>query len=360
MSDAPAFFRAIEADPADDTPRLVYADWLDEHARTDADRARAEFVRVQCELARDPDSPRRAELAARERELLSFAPAWAGSWRTALVEPTYRRGFLDPVAVAGDAFANCASLLADLTPLHHLRLVRVRGQMTPVVACPQLASVRRLSLCHAWVRNVEITAFAASPHLGSLRSLDVSHNQVGITGATDLAVARMPELRELDVERNPLKDRGLLAVAQADWPKLESLDASECGLTDAGVIALAESPLIPRLVWLRLSRNAGVTTAAWARLAQAPLARLERLELNSVVPDDAIDDAAEALAANPALANLRVLHLGAVTITDRGARAILDSPHLIRLADVRLWSGGYGITTWSRLIERFGERFSPR
>ena len=58
MTDAPAFFRAIEANPDDDTPRLVYADWLDENAASDADRARAEFVRVQCELARDPEPAR--------------------------------------------------------------------------------------------------------------------------------------------------------------------------------------------------------------------------------------------------------------------------------------------------------------
>lgn len=35
--------------PADDTPRLVYADWLDDHGQTD----RAEFVRVQCEITRE-------------------------------------------------------------------------------------------------------------------------------------------------------------------------------------------------------------------------------------------------------------------------------------------------------------------
>ena len=43
-----AFLAAICANPADDTPRLVYADWLDEHGQPE----RAEFVRVQCELAR--------------------------------------------------------------------------------------------------------------------------------------------------------------------------------------------------------------------------------------------------------------------------------------------------------------------
>jgi uncharacterized protein (TIGR02996 family) len=43
-----AFLRAIASSPDDDTPRLVFADWLDEHAAADADRARAEFLRLSC------------------------------------------------------------------------------------------------------------------------------------------------------------------------------------------------------------------------------------------------------------------------------------------------------------------------
>lgn len=42
------FLRAIIADPDNDVPRLIYADWLEEHGET----ARADFVRVQCELAK--------------------------------------------------------------------------------------------------------------------------------------------------------------------------------------------------------------------------------------------------------------------------------------------------------------------
>jgi uncharacterized protein (TIGR02996 family) len=43
-----ALLRAICAEPDDDTPRLVCADWLEEHG--DADRAA--FIRIQVELAR--------------------------------------------------------------------------------------------------------------------------------------------------------------------------------------------------------------------------------------------------------------------------------------------------------------------
>src|SRR5262245_32529246 len=45
MSDEAAFLRAILADPADDAPRLVYADWLDEQGTPEA-AARAAFLRT--------------------------------------------------------------------------------------------------------------------------------------------------------------------------------------------------------------------------------------------------------------------------------------------------------------------------
>ena len=40
------FIRAINADPDDDSPRLIFADWLDEQGECE----RAEFIRVQIAL----------------------------------------------------------------------------------------------------------------------------------------------------------------------------------------------------------------------------------------------------------------------------------------------------------------------
>lgn len=47
-SEAQAMLTAIAAAPAEDLPRLAFADWLDEHGQG----ARAEFIRVQIELVR--------------------------------------------------------------------------------------------------------------------------------------------------------------------------------------------------------------------------------------------------------------------------------------------------------------------
>ena len=48
MSDRLALLKAILAAPDDDLPRLVFADWLEENGTTDADAARAEFIRLGC------------------------------------------------------------------------------------------------------------------------------------------------------------------------------------------------------------------------------------------------------------------------------------------------------------------------
>ena len=70
-----AFLRAVLADPADDAPRLIYADWLDEQGDP-----RGEFVRVQCRLAQLPAGHEAVgDLRRREKELLDRCePAWLG------------------------------------------------------------------------------------------------------------------------------------------------------------------------------------------------------------------------------------------------------------------------------------------
>ncbi|VTR97179.1 Repeat-companion domain protein OS=Isosphaera pallida (strain ATCC 43644 / DSM 9630 / IS1B) GN=Isop_0537 PE=4 SV=1 [Gemmata massiliana] len=68
LSQHEAFLRAIFDAPDDDTPRLVYADFLQEQG----DEDRAEFIRVQCELALKPwdeSTDRVRRLVTREREL---------------------------------------------------------------------------------------------------------------------------------------------------------------------------------------------------------------------------------------------------------------------------------------------------
>src|SRR5205809_3815029 len=90
-----AFEQAIIDNPDDDTPRLVLADWLEEHADEHA-TARAEFIRVQTELHRlSPYDPRRVELSRREDELLRrHEEAWLVPLAKIVSQVRWQRGFV--------------------------------------------------------------------------------------------------------------------------------------------------------------------------------------------------------------------------------------------------------------------------
>jgi uncharacterized protein (TIGR02996 family) len=75
VEQADAFLQAICAKPEDDTPRLVYADWLEEQGDTD----RAEFIRVQCELEKVPPGLRPCSTGAATRATRCATPAVPGS-----------------------------------------------------------------------------------------------------------------------------------------------------------------------------------------------------------------------------------------------------------------------------------------
>jgi uncharacterized protein (TIGR02996 family) len=60
VNDGDALLTTILAKPEEDTPRLVYADWLEENYQP----ARAEFIRADCELAQLPFPNESNECAA--------------------------------------------------------------------------------------------------------------------------------------------------------------------------------------------------------------------------------------------------------------------------------------------------------
>ena len=85
---------AARDEPDDDLPRLALADWLEERGDP-----RGEFIHLQCALARmDEADPRHQAFSAREQELLArHAEEWLGPLRGVVLEPTFRRGFLEEV-----------------------------------------------------------------------------------------------------------------------------------------------------------------------------------------------------------------------------------------------------------------------
>ena len=94
-----ALLAGIAAHPDADLPRLVLADWLEEHG---FDR-RAEFIRLSCEIANKETLPRAAQnpfvyLWKRQQELIDdHLPELLlpGTELLLALKPRFRRGFVD-------------------------------------------------------------------------------------------------------------------------------------------------------------------------------------------------------------------------------------------------------------------------
>jgi uncharacterized protein (TIGR02996 family) len=147
----------IIANPDDDGPRLLFADWLEDHG----EGRRAEFIRVQCELAKlDADdgesvadttrevagawivrAEQREALQRRERELFAVvvdgpldvlpgtpihAEPLGMSGRRQVDDATalfiYRRGFVEVAWLASDDFLRRAAALFLAYPIREVRL----------------------------------------------------------------------------------------------------------------------------------------------------------------------------------------------------------------------------------------------
>src|SRR4051794_40660498 len=104
MLNARPFIAAIRDFPDEDARRLVFADWLDDRGES----ARAEFIRVQCGLARLPTfAPHYPELHLRQLELLAeHESKWLGEWCERLVRWEFRRGLLHSITLTPQTFVS--------------------------------------------------------------------------------------------------------------------------------------------------------------------------------------------------------------------------------------------------------------
>jgi uncharacterized protein (TIGR02996 family) len=360
-----AFLSAIIEAPDDDGPRLIYADWLEDHGQPE----RAEFIRVQVELARLPQDDalgavtRRGELEARERALLRRRErGWLGPLRKRAKKWKFRRGFVEEVEVeAGDFLAHAAAILA-LAPVRRVDLHRgwgpVEATLRRLAACDglaRLAGVRlafgykessdstlqalaslpplleRLEALHAMggsISEAGLAAVVCSPRLRRLRTLWLSGCGLsGVRGVRPLTESRrLSGLNHLSLHTNAIGDEGVQALAASpNWRSLAALDLARCDAGPAGAAALAGSPHLGGLLALFLSENA------------------------------VGDEGAAALAGSPQLSGLAALHLRANAITDAGALALADSPHLDSLEILAVADNHISKQAIGRLRARFGD-----
>src|SRR5690348_6367266 len=111
------FWQAILTQPHDDTPRLVYADWLEERGEP-----LAEFIRLQCQLA-ERTSVAEFRIGSREHHLLSeHSREWAGAICDDVEWWSFHRGFIEEVSLTTEQLARRADDLFRHAPLEDLHL----------------------------------------------------------------------------------------------------------------------------------------------------------------------------------------------------------------------------------------------
>jgi uncharacterized protein (TIGR02996 family) len=250
------FLGASRERPEDDAPRLIYADWLEEHGQSD----RAEFIRLQIELAPlDLDDPRRSALKDREVELMT---AHRGEWLEDLVQIAaaecwwFHRGF--PAGLewqmrfSGDtivhALASSSSpYLATLTELelgaNHITADGARA----LAFAPHLAGLKVLSLWGNPIGDGGMRALASSPYLTALTELNLAGNDIGEEGFRAFATSpNMARLTKLNLNGNPIGVGGRLCVGVLAVPNiLQGWCKSLCfrGLSAAGSCGAGSSAL---------------------------------------------------------------------------------------------------------------------
>jgi uncharacterized protein (TIGR02996 family) len=377
MAEHPGFLQAILAAPDDDAPRLVYADWLEEHGQPE----QAEFIRMECEqavISPEPgsapnrwDSPRFWELQHRLRELYDrHADDWfAPLFRAFRGEMETRRGFPWHVALSARVFIDCGEAIFQAAPTIENVIIDRLGQNMPRLArCPALAHVRQLQFFETPFRAAQAEQLARSPQLGNLRELDIgfTDTEIGPRGAQALAnAAALRRLEHLDVHNHAIYDEGAAALLRSKHlATLTHLDLGNNGLTDEtanilgavshlglvslelmsnsltsdGVAVLAGAAHLGALEHLALYDNrignAGATHLVTARFA----GRLRKLH----VANCGLDDQGMAVVFGAALPNLTDLSVTSNVIGERAAWALADNSSLARLAALSVARCGIG------------------
>lgn len=352
MADEQTFLDEIVANPDDDTPRLIYADWLEEQGN-----ARGEFIRVQCELATlRKTQTRYRELRAREKELwLHHGAEWVKGFPYSLRRCVFRRGFIEESAVALSYFVRNWAKICRLTPLRHVTFTQVRDQLKILEDCPGLEKIRSIRLKNAYpgvdtrplarspfLKNIEtivgrwcdlgLTELSKSTAVGSLRTL-VLVGQYSIPALEAFAEAPQLRLRHLDLSYG-IPTRAVPIIARARFGQtLEELVINGVDITDDIFIQLMESPSMPVLKDLRASNMDNQLGVHGPGL--------------------------EALARNPRLANLSVLSLTNHPLSFRSIEAIGNSPFRAKGTKFHFgfWRMGMSSPMTAAQIESLRERF---
>ncbi len=415
MTDHDALLHAIIEHSEEDTPRLVFADWLDEHADgfpTPAlARLRAAFIRDDIAMSQlDEFDPLRLRWELIEKPRREAEP-WANATLPALPDgirfdrdPPFRRGF--PWAISVELVSRVPEIAV---PLERARLDRCsdhtaevlrgapwrnrlravefdrRGPVSPADVLSLLAPDRvgRLAFRNHAITAAEARVLIAGSLFGRLTALRFARGDSGLGVAVAASIVReaarsplrelhlvgcqvrVDQLRELlaspvVAQLHTLSLGGdfiassmkLAAIADMTAPALRTLDLSDDAPRAEAIEALTMAPFVSQLHHLDLSR-CSLNRDRTRLLAAGAFDELRVLRLYG---NSAGNDGVIALARSPHLTKLLVLDLGFTQVGDEGLLALLESPLADRLVLLDVTGSPASAETKELLVGRMGDR----
>jgi uncharacterized protein (TIGR02996 family) len=287
-----SFLSAIRADPDSDTPRLVFADWLEER-----DDPRSDMLRLSCGFAAEKhNSPQRDAL---ETQLEAWQDAWLEPWLGPLTDQVrierglfllfpndecpfdYYRKLVGPDLCGWVWGLQCNPVddrtVTDLTAWPRLPSLYLSGarQLTDAGA-RQLARMTCLQFLGLDIDNGVLTPAGLEPlaRLDNLRTLVLMGDVDGFSDGLD-RLAAIPNLEDLVLWMTWPGKKRFSPVGKL--PRLRSLTLSGCdGLPDEALSVLSRAS---RLEELNLYRCLSLTGSGLADVAGLPALRSLNLSL---------------------------------------------------------------------------------
>jgi uncharacterized protein (TIGR02996 family) len=167
--------QTIIQNPDDDTPRLIYADWLEDNGN----QPRAEFIRAQCECARlfraGKEIRQALDMRAKYADLLrKHEKEWVGEFPNKAQSWSFARGFIEYVAVEAGNFLKYADDIFANTPIRRLYISNVGRLLRQIADCPHLARLSQLHLSQ--LGQPDMTPLVLCPYLTNIDQLEIWDN----------------------------------------------------------------------------------------------------------------------------------------------------------------------------------------
>ncbi len=266
MSDRETFLAEILANPEDNTPRLVYADWL-----TEQGDPQGEFIHLQIQRESLPkNSAKSRRLRKRERELLKeneLNENWAGLLAARTERYEFRSGFVSFVKVDVINFATAATHMFSRNPVHSLEFGRSSKYLQSAERASALERLRTLKFTRFDLDGQ--FEFFSCPRLSNIHTLNFYRSSFGrFARIRDLVESEsLGSLRRLIFDQSQFDTRCFEILAESTMLKqLDRVEISMGEVSVESVLQLAESPNL---------KSPGVLTIESPSLSESDLAAIQ-------------------------------------------------------------------------------------